>query len=242
MIYGDQAVNITEYEAPRFDADDPGLVKHFEENGYVIVKQVACSQTIAECESLLWEFLSSECGMIRDDPSTWGDENFCKIGGILNGIISGKGIGQSQFLWRLRLLPSVRKSFEAIWCDDNLITSFDGANVFRPWHDPEFQDRTATACGWFHVDQGPQFRGLQTVQGLVSLTDGNATTGGFVCIPKSHLYHDELMEKCGEGRKQNFIMVPPDFHVLQHQQLLPKIYKGDMILWDSRTVTSCIEL
>jgi len=68
----------------------------------------------------------------RGEPASWG-----KIGDWLpsasNGIVGKLGFGQSAFCWHTRLLPKVKQAFSAIWGDNDLLVSFDGGNVFRPW-------------------------------------------------------------------------------------------------------------
>ena len=39
-----------------------------------------------------------------------------------------------------------------------------------------------------HVDQPPSKDKLWSYQGIMSLTDADTEGGGFVCVPKSHLY------------------------------------------------------
>lgn len=84
------------------------------------------------------------------------------------------------------------------------------------------------------VDQGNKQRGFRCVQGILTLLDCNAQTGGFSLIPGSHKFHEELLGVA--GKDVNFVTVPPDFHVLQQKQIMPCYRAGDMILWDSRTV------
>ena len=106
--------------------------------------------------------------------------------------------------------------------------------MFRPWQAEEWRTRR-TDSGWFHVDQGRSLRGLQCVQGLVTLTDVSEDTGGFCCIPKSQKYHDELMDKHARD-DHNYLRVPCDFHGLKDAQGMPCCQAGDMVLWDSRTI------
>ncbi len=71
-------------------------------------------------------------GVNRHDMRTW-DLKGDWLPSEKNGIISGFGFGQSRFMWNLRLMPRVKRAFEAIWNTKDLIVSFDGGNVFRPW-------------------------------------------------------------------------------------------------------------
>lgn len=126
-------------------------------------------------------------------------------------------------------------TFSAIYDTPDLITSFDGGNIFRPWQTEALQDHCTTS-GWMHVDQGRTLRGKQCIQGLITLTDVNEGTGGFCCIPGSHQHHDELMDsRVPVSNNDNYVKIPGDFHALQDEQVLPRCEAGDMILWDSRT-------
>ena len=231
-----QPVRIVEEHVPRFEHDDPEMVNYLHEHGYVVVKSVASHEEVTEARGLLWNFLESSCGMKEKDFDTWTDENMCRICSTRNGIMNERGVNQSEFLWYCRLLPKVKSAFAKIHNTADLLTSFDGGNIFRPWHIPLKDSEFAkTNGGWFHVDQGRKLRGLQCVQGLVSLTDCNAHTGGFCCIPGSHSTHDELMEVTGHGGG-NFAVVPGDFPALSKKQIIPVCRAGDLILWDSRCI------
>jgi ectoine hydroxylase-related dioxygenase (phytanoyl-CoA dioxygenase family) len=124
--------------------------------------------------------------------------------------------------------------------------------MFRPWQHPDLVS-ACTQSGWYHVDQGQSLRGLQCIQGVLTLTDCNESTGGLCLIPKSHLYHDELVDSLPTRVDGNFVPVPAPFHVLKHPQILPRCQAGtvlfwsplslftlcpagDMIFWDSRLI------
>lgn len=228
---------ISEFESPRFDVDDLKFLEYLEEYGYVVIKGVASASDVAAAHDALWEFLQPACGMKKEDPSTWTDFKFHQIGSPDMGILHSNGINHSAYLWKARLLPKVRQAFASIYKDNNLLTSFDGGNIFRPWHNKSIPDAELirTRSGWFHVDQGSKLRGLQCVQGLVTFTDADAETGGFCVIPGSHKYHDDLVSKYGGGGS-NFVRCPMEYPALDDAQILPKLKAGDLLLWDSRTI------
>jgi hypothetical protein len=97
--------------------------------------------------------------------------------------------------------------------------------MFRPWQHPDLIS-ACTQSGWYHVDQGRSLRGPQCIQGVLTLTDCNESTGGLCIIPKSHLYHDELVDSLPTQVDGNFVPVPASFHVLNHPQILPKCQAG----------------
>lgn len=221
-------------EDSRFSVDDPQLLVHLEEHGYVVVREAASPADCAEAEQLLWQFLADNAGFAREDPKTWTDENFLKVGCIATGIVSKAGIGQSDFLWHCRLLPAVRKAFASIWGTPELLVSFDAANVFRPWRQDELRI-SRTRGGWYHVDQGKKMPGLHSVQGFLSLLDADASTGGFVVIPQSHKRHDELFEHQHDAGV-NYISVPAHHPIMEMRKKLVVCRAGDLVLWDSRCV------
>ena len=229
----EQPVHIVPEVVERFEPDDPMLKEFLFENGFVVVKNVMNTTHIEEAKSKLWSFLEESAGMIYSDKSTWNTKNLEKIGLPDNGIIC-KDIGQTDFMWYIRLLPRIRTAFANVHGTADLLCSMDGCNIFLPWHKDESIADSKTECGWFHVDQGCDMRGFQCVQGLVTLTDVTAGTGGLCLIPKSSQSHDELVDLVGE--KSNFVIVPPTFHALTQKQILPLCQSGDMILWDSRTI------
>ena len=152
-----QPSHVQAVESPRFDCNDPEMIDYLREHGYAVVKGVCCEKDILRARELYWKFLKEQANMLPDNPTTWTDENFSKVGSIKTGIIFYRGIGQSDFLWFMRLLPLVKIVFSKIYNTMDLISSFDGANMFRPWHSPEADEYTKTEAGWYHVDQG---RGL----------------------------------------------------------------------------------
>ena len=95
----------------------------------------------------MWNFFEGlDQGISRADPSTWHNWT----GRLNNGIIYQNGIGQSDLLWFLRSRPPVKRAFANIWDTDDLVTSFDGMGVFRPW---QYCAEWKTEGGWYHVDQ-----------------------------------------------------------------------------------------
>jgi len=223
------------------------------DNGYVVFRSVAGKQELDTAEALLWEFLA-QCGtgIKRGVPSSWAMPALSRRAGEAakgqslavwpaedgTGIISGNAIGQSAFMWHLRGLPRLRKAFGLIFGTDDLVSSFDGAGVFRPYgHDPSWRSRST----WYHVDQGDGMHGFHSVQGLVSLTAASAETGGLVVVPGSHLCHEELLER-PESRGEGRLRLEEGDPALREWSkdaagaVLVPLQPGDAVLWDSRTV------
>lgn len=225
----------------RFDVNDPSWLQHLDEKGYVVVMKVAGADEVQRLRDLLWDFLeantSEESKWKREDPRTWTDKGFGEVGRCSTGIINGAGVGHSEFLWAARTLPAVRTAFSKIWGTSSLLASFDGCNVFRPWdgQDPLLANNK-TMGGWWHVDQGRSKIGSRhAVQGLVSLYDQDANTGGLCVMPASHSRHAEVCEDASNNG--DFVDVQhylPGFREMPRK--LVSCCAGDLVLWDSRTI------
>ena len=141
---------------PRFDVNDPaqraGFLAYLDEHGYAVSANVAETADLPELRSLMWDFLETfppYSGVSREDPDSWGTQAWLPHPDT--GIITEFGFGQSEFIWKLRLLPRVKQTFAAIWENDNdLLVSFDGGNAFRPW---KRNGSWLTEAGWWHLDQ-----------------------------------------------------------------------------------------
>lgn len=131
---------------------------------------------------------------------------------------------------------------------DDLLVSFDGAAVYRPWRE---RRQCRTKGGWYHVDQnywnvGRQ--GFACVQGMVTLTDVHEGTGGLVLIPGSHKKFKKLsklkrVKDEYEDRSEDYVRFEKTDldRVLAKRKMVPSLVRvraGDMILWDSRVVHS----
>ncbi len=62
--------------------------------------------------------------------------------------------------------------------------SFDGVNFSNGLLNFPFEPDNAG----LHVDQPPIKKKLWSYQGIMALTDAGTDGGGFVCVPKSHIY------------------------------------------------------
>lgn len=131
----------------------------------------------------------------------------------------------------------MKRAFEVIWKTGNLITSFDGGNIFRPHCATSPGKRsTKTMGGWWHVDQGRRKRGRHAIQGFVSLTPADAHTGGLCVVPGSHRGHDELMSYAAMN-DIDYVAVPaPALNPALRGAVLIGCEAGDLVLWDSRTI------
>ena len=100
-------------------------------------------------------------------------------------------IGHSQPQWELRKL--CKPIFQTLWNAEKVKTSFDGfcfMNGRRNYRKDEMNS-------FLHVDQSPTKDFLWSYQGVMTLTDSGEDQGGFVVVPKSHLYHQKYFREKG---------------------------------------------
>jgi len=226
----------------RYDVDDfAGWSASLAEDGYAVIRDVANAAEVREAGELFWEWVSqAEPAVSRTAPETWVHIPCERT----NGIIFSRGIGQSSFAWYVRALPKVRKAFSQLWnvSEDKLITSFDGANVFRPFLAPAGAPDLVTRGGWWHCDQSGHNPGLQCVQGLVAITAATPATGGLVVLPGSHVHHAELAQRYPHVT-HDFVGIDAADPILgavaggiAAPATLVQCSAGDLVLWDSRVV------
>lgn len=232
-------------ESPRFEVHDvKGWLEHLAEHGFVVVAATAADEDLSYAWELLWDFIESadQTGRVkRDDVNSWQDSEKKNCGwpaGKEDGIIHERGIGQSELLWYLRSLPSVRKIFSSIWQTEELVTSFDGAGVFRPYGRNE--SWKTKKKNWHHVDQAHTKRGLHCIQGQITLTDVHEGSGGLVVVPGSHKFHNEILRSY-EHSTWDFLSLRKGDPIVHDGTGGPKLLAakaGDCLLWDSRTIHS----
>ncbi|CAF0719318.1 unnamed protein product [Adineta steineri] len=224
--------------SPRFSVTNDDALKdaiaYLDQHGYAVISDIMNQDEININKDLLWKFIenASNNTIDRKDPQTWSKEwpSFST-----HGVISGFGIGQSDFLWNVRSNRQIKKVFTRVWNNQQLLTSFDGCGVFRDWR---YNAAWKTTGGWNHVDQNPKTKpGRCCIQGLVSLMDQNEKTGGLVVYPQTHLHFTEL---CDVVKNNNDYVKVSDSHPIMNQgKTLGKLVHcqaGDLIIWDSRTV------
>jgi ectoine hydroxylase-related dioxygenase (phytanoyl-CoA dioxygenase family) len=239
------------FSPPRFDSNDPYITTYFKEHGYVVIRNVANKEQQETGVSLFWDLCESkQPALKRNDPSTWITDHWVASPSV--GIMSGYGIGQSEFLWYARLLPKVREAFATIWGNDDLLVSYDGCGVFRP---PEINPKWRTDGAWYHIDQNLYNRpGLHAIQGLLNFFPSGTYDGGFVVTPKSHLMIEEAFARIPDlcsKKARDYFRTPADLifwtearnaikrNETNRYDLLPVklvLDAGDLVLWDSRTI------
>jgi len=132
------------------------------------------------------------------------------------------------------------EAFSKLWGTDELLVSFDGMNLML------LVTSMKPSEPWPHVDQNPDRKGMQCVQGILNLAPTRPEDGGLVVLKGSQKL-DELFFKAHPEVKERPTWGPADWfgflggEVAWFEQRGCELIKvcaepGDLILWDSRTV------
>ncbi|CAF1456518.1 unnamed protein product [Adineta steineri] len=152
-----------------------------------------------------------------------------------HGVINTYGMGQSAFMWNIRSNRQIKRVYERLWNRSDLLVSFEGCGIFRDW---SYNETWKTENGWNHVDQNPNSKPNRCcVQGFVSLTNQNESTGGLIVYPRSHLRFSEL-RGLGNGSR-DFVFIPSTHSVFDEDRAMGKLIHcnaGDLVIWDSRLI------
>ena len=234
-------VEIEYKHVTRFKPGSKESKEYLDREGYVVLKETLTKQQAGKTLNLLWDYLEElDTGIDRKDPKTWDDDRWPTA--AHGGILPSYGIGHSKSQWYLRSIPNVKKAFAKIWGTEELLTSFDGVSLWRPWNiNPQW--KTESGQTWFHIDQHPISRpGKQCVQGLVNLLPTSEEVGGNVMVPGSHKFFKNIPQEYEERLARlplgvDHFRFPNDDPKLSSQKpIMCHMEIGDMLLWDSRTI------
>jgi len=226
---------------PRFAPGSVDGIAYLHEHGYAVIADVLSESQCGRALDLTWDYLEQlETGIDRNDVTTWDDDRWPTA--VHGGILPGHGIGHSAAQWYIRAVPNLKRAFAAVWDTDELLVSFDGMALWRPWAiNPAW--KTNRGGSWLHIDQHPITRpGMQCVQGLVNLLPTSPKVGGNVLIPGSHKkFHtipDTYPQRLGRvPLSVDHFRFPADDPMLAGTPpIMCHLEAGDLLLWDSRTI------
>lgn len=209
--------------------------------------------------SRLWSLIEGQgTGVNRAERSTWTNDRWCprtagdptKIAGSGSGA-GGYGALQSDAAWYVRGRPGLKRMWASIYGTNDLIVSWDGFNVVRPWkHDPT----------WRVTAQGPHIDGVRQMQtpdgrrpdggdfdpstryyaqGVVNLVRSSPDAGGNVIVSGSHKHYAtlnrEFFSKSGNQRiTPEIVAAYPEIFV--GNVIIAHVEPGDVVLWDDRSI------
>ena len=130
--------------------------------GYAVVASALTQGEVDQALEHTWQFIEGAgTGVDRCDVSTWGDDRW-PLGAGSSPFASPQRstipeLGHSPQLWHVRGCPGVKAVWAAIHETDDLITSFDGMSLYRPWTAAHEQAPSWRTNGpWFHTSAPPR--------------------------------------------------------------------------------------
>ena len=244
--------NISSTNLPyRFNSFNQNAQKYFYLNGFVVIGNVLNKNDIKLSENFLWNNYLNQKSLnwLKYKPETWH-----KFPGMpFTGIVFEYGISHSLLQWYIRTRINIINVFCKIWnitnsnsCSKQLITSFDGIGIYRPWKYKNNKYDWDTVDSWYHTDQNiitnKNFEGAQS---SITLYNQTYQTGSIVVIPKSHTLDynkyglSEFIKTTPNGNYAKF-----NDDIIEKiisldnvdKPLLVTTFEGDMIVWDSRLI------
>ncbi|EPJ49859.1 MAG: hypothetical protein OFPI_22100 [Osedax symbiont Rs2] len=160
---------------------------HWQQKGFVIVKNAISQDKVEAMKALLWEFEDKD----PNDTKTWyADQRQEHAMKELNnaGMVE---IYHNQLLWDNRCEPKIYAAFVDIWDREELWVSIDRANLNTPNKD----NRQSSGFIHWDVDTTLDVPSIG-VQGVLSLVHQTADDdiGGFQCVPYLFEHFDEWVK------------------------------------------------
>lgn len=193
--------------------------RHWQENGYVVVKGAVPRQQAQQTAAFLWEFEEKD----PNNPETWyiaprAEMQMKELAGT--GMVE---VYNHQRLWDNRQTQRVYDAFADIWGTDKLWVTIDRANLNFPMR-PGFEYK-----GFIHWDYDPETR-PQNVQGVLALADQtDENMGGFQCIPWLFRNYDSW-KKTQPADRNPF---QPDISGLEDKLVKVPMEAGDLLIFHS---------
>ena len=129
--------------------------------GYAVVASALTQAEVNQALEHTWQFIEGAgTGVDRCDVRTWGDDRW-PLGAGSSPFASPQRptipeLGHSPQLWHVRGCPGVKAVWAAIHETEDLITSFDGMSIYRPWTAAHEEAPSWRTNGpWFHTSASP---------------------------------------------------------------------------------------
>lgn len=193
-------------EAPALSAAD---LEHWNEYGYVVLKNAVTVEEHTAANKAIWEFLGADPG----DPDSWYRPHPAK-----NGLMVV--FTQHKALQAIRNSSRIRKAYEQLYETSAIYKVIDKVSF-----NPPQNDHYHFAGSPLHWDTSLELPIPDRFQGLLYLSDVTVAGGAFQCVPGFHKNIDQWISG-----------LPPGTDLRQHaiKTLQPESIPGnagDFIIW-----------
>ena len=201
-----------------------------EKDGCCIVRNVVATETLDVITSEFFDYIEAfQPGFQRNDISTWA-----RVGLPLvhHGLMC---LGTQKHAVHAR--TACKPVFDSLFNTKDLLCSFEGTHFNPP-------PRRVNTCGdiWYNPLnlQMVETRNIYSlrndmIQGILNLEDQTEESSLFYVLPKSHLFHEELLLL-----KDDSVYLNPDMKdYLDYKGIRPQgvvLNRGDILLWQPHLV------
>ena len=179
----DNAVMPASVSAEGPDTLSPADIDHWNEHGYVVIREAVTEEEYSAANKAIWEFLGADPG----DPESWYKNHPAKNGLMLV-------FTQHPALHAIRNSACIRKAYEQLYGTSEIYTVIDKVS-FNP---PE-NDRYRFKGSPLHWDTSLEGPIPERFQGLLYLTPVTAEGGAFQCVPGFHRHIKQWIEGLPAG-------------------------------------------
>ncbi|KAG9416395.1 hypothetical protein AC1031_000801 [Aphanomyces cochlioides] len=200
---------MAEYHPSYSIDDEENYLAAFKRDGFVVIENILSDEECALSCGEIWDYLERDGKVKRDDPLSWGNENWprevCRNGGFVGRFpfwkrmkkLDQTSLNKQPQSWRNRENPLVYKAFSRILSEEKLWVSIDRYGVMRPARvaheindeEPDERDDWKTKAEWLHWDLSPFHFGT--------------SAAGF--LPNENLSVDQVHKSYGSLRLQGLI-------------------------------------
>lgn len=216
---------INNIQPPLFSKNDKeSWLKYLDEEGFVVIQNILTEDEKKKSLDLFvkdMKIVSSNFD--KDVPESLIIDNTPTM--FNKGMAVFNGFGQSDFMWNIRLNPTIKNIFSIIHKTDDLCVSLDGFSLFV--------SSLQQSKPWLHIDQNEK-NPINSIQGAFNHLPVTEKDAGFICIPKSH------KTNFGETSHQKDWIVFDNQKELFSNSVKLLIPENCLVLWNSRLVHSNI--
>lgn len=187
-------------------ADD---IEFWNQNGYLVVKNVISKEDCENTRNAIWEFLN----MSLEDEQSWHIQHPEQRGMMVH-------FSDHPTLNANRNSPRIQKAYEQLYQTTAIYKTIDKVS-FNPPVNHNFSFRGSD----LHWDVSLHLPIPYRLQGLIYLSDCTANEGAFHCVPGFHNEIESWMKNVPEK-------VNPREYALQTLKPIPIVGEaGDMVIW-----------
>ncbi|MFZ1784359.1 MAG: phytanoyl-CoA dioxygenase family protein [Ferruginibacter sp.] len=184
-------------------------IRHWRENGYVVLREAATKQEHINANKAIWKFL----GASPEDPASWYKQHTAMSGLMVV-------FTQHEALHATRNSTRIRRAFEQLYGNTAIKKIIDKVSF-----NPPQTDQYTFKGSPLHWDTSLELPIPERFQGLLYLTNVTETGGAFQCVPGFHRQINEWIDKA-----------PPNIdlrrYALETLQPVPVPGNaGDLIIW-----------